>query len=37
MKNFILSAMLTFTLMTGVVVAASIVPVSAYAGCGCQP
>ena len=37
MKKFILSAMLAFTLATGAVVAASIAPQPAYAGCGCQP
>jgi hypothetical protein len=37
MKKFILSAMLAFTLVTGAVVAGSIVSAPAYAGCGCQP
>jgi hypothetical protein len=37
MKKFILSAMLALTLMTGAVVATSIVSQPAYAGCGCQP
>jgi hypothetical protein len=37
MKNFILSAMLAFTLMTGAVVAVSMSAGPADAGCGCQP
>jgi hypothetical protein len=37
MKKIVLAAMLAFALMTGAVVATSIVSQPAYAGCGCQP
>jgi hypothetical protein len=37
MNKFVLSAVLAFTLATGVVVATSITSEPAYAGCGCQP
>jgi hypothetical protein len=37
MTKFVLAAMLAFTLMTGAIVATSIVSEPAYAGCGCQP